>query len=158
MKEAPLRGLLKMRPFNDQSPQAWARLNCVDLVVTDIPKLCDSAQEQCERFFSQTPATIQKLKSCLGDVSAVTKRFNVLLSECVEQQCRQFVIPRLRSMVESVIAARPTYVLTQDEYSMLDAGDTLFAQFGALIPQIASEIEEQLSPSNFDAVLMRAVS
>ena len=158
MKEAPLRGLLKMRPFSDQSSQAWARLNSADLVVVDIPKLCDSVQEQCDRFFAQSPPTIQKLRSCLSDVSAVAKRFNVLLSECIELQCRQYIIPRLRSMVENVIAARPTYVLTQEEYSMLDAGDTPFAQFGALIPQIASEVEQQLSPSNFEAVLMRAVS
>lgn len=158
IKEAPVRGLLKMRQSADQTAQAWARLNSVDLVVTDIPKLCDSVRAQCERFFGQAAASLHKLESCLADVGAVAKRYRALQSEGIEQQCRQAVLPRLRAAVEALLAARPTYVLTQEDFAMLDAGDTPFAQLGALVVQLAAEAEPLLTPANHEAVLLRAVA
>lgn len=153
-----MRGLLKMRPSAGQTAQGWARLNCVDLVVEDIPKLCDALRAQCAEYFAPAPRTVQKLADCLGDVAAAGKRFRVLLSEGVEQQCRQAVLPRLRAAVEAVVAARPTYVLAPADYAALDAADTPFAQLGALVAQTAADVEPLLSAANHEAVLLRAVA
>ena len=153
-----MRGLLKMRGFSGQTAQGWARLNCADLVVEDIPKLCDALRAQCEAYFASSPATVRKLADCLGDVGAAGRRFRVLLSEGLEQQCRQAVLPRLRAGVGAVVAARPTYVLSPEDYAALDAGDTPFAQLGAQVAQLAADVAPLLSAANADAVLLRAVA
>lgn len=158
LKEGTVRGLLKMRPSASQTTQAWTRLNCVDLVVADIPQLCDSLRAQCAQYFASAPRTVQKLGDCLGDVAAAGKRFRVLLSEGLEQQCRQAMLPRLRAAVEAVVAARPTYVLSQDDYALLDAGDTPFAQLGVVVVQCAADVAPLLSAANHEAVLLRAVA
>ena len=157
--EAPAKGILSLKPFFDTSSKTWGLLNSIDQIAENIPKLAASAKEQAARLFcgSTAAAALPKIASCIEDVENSGNKFRALLSRGFDAQYRQTAGLRVRQAAETLFAACPTYTLTPQEYGLLEAGDTAFAQFGAGIVGVATSLSTVLRPSLYDLLVNRLV-
>lgn len=136
-------------------PTTWVLMNCLEQCAANMARIRDFVQKEAERLFKGAgdEHAMRKIASCCEDIAAMEKRFRMTLADVVDQVGRQQAFPRVRGYVETALAARPTYELSQSDYAQLEATDSAFLQLGLSVAQLSAQYRALLSATNYESVL-----